>query len=143
VLFSTSDVAAAPLHTQNEKTPSSCNTASNNNMASTGPTGGSSPLHVATRGAFVVPRTGRLFEIAPLGKAGAVVLLSAVVSAALMFGTVQTLTPRPASHSPDFRRRADARGPVADRVAANPIFLNPMRNRIPGHSITPDDARKL
>lgn len=114
-------------------------------MASTGPTGGSSdasPLRVGGRGVFVVPKTGRLFEIPPLGRAGAVVLLSAVAAAAVGFATARTFSPPVPSRSPEFKRRAAALGPVADRVVGGPVFLNPMRNRIPGYCPTPEDARR-
>lgn len=116
-------------------------------MASTGPTGGSSaeaPLRVGARGGvFVVPKTGHFFEV-PLGKAGAVVLLASVVSAGLMFAMGRAFSPEVPSQSPEWRRKADALGPVADRVTENagPVFLNPMRNGIPGYCPTPEDARR-
>jgi hypothetical protein len=115
-------------------------------MASTGPVGGSSadaPLRVAAaRGVFVVPKTGRFFEVSPFGRAGAVLLLASIASAGLMFATTRTFSPEVPSRSPEWRRRSDAIGPVADRVAAGPVFLNPMRNRIPGYCPTPEDARR-
>lgn len=109
-------------------------------MASTGPTGGSAPFRVGARAAFASPppRTGALFEFAPTGRAGAVVLASAVLSAGMLWLTAHSFAP---VHSADWSRRAEAIGPVADRVAAGPVFLNPMRNRIPGHCPTPEDAR--
>lgn len=96
----------------------------------------------ARGGGFYVQKTARLFEIPPLGRAGFVVLASAVASAALMFATARTLSPPVPSRSPEHVRRADAIGPVADRVIGGPIFLNPMRNGIPGHMPTPEDARR-
>lgn len=112
-------------------------------MASTGPTGGSSdasPLRVGARQAFVVPKTGNFFEIPPLGRAGLVLLGASVASAALLFATGRTFSPAVASRSPDFKKKSAAIGPVADRVIGGPVFLNPMRNRIPGSCPTPADA---
>jgi hypothetical protein len=112
-------------------------------MASTGPTGGSSeaaPLRVGARQTFQVPKTGAFFEIPPLGRLGLVILGSSVVSAALLFATGRTFSPAVPSRSPEFKRKAAAIGPVADRVIGGPVFLNPMRNRIPGRYMTPADA---
>lgn len=96
----------------------------------------------ARGGGFCVPKTGRLFEIPPLGRAGFVVLASAVASGALMFATARVFSPPVPSRSRDFQRKAEQIGPVADRVIGGPVFLNPIRNRIPGHMPTPEDARR-
>ena len=45
-----------------------------------------------------------------------------------------------ASRAPEWKQKAEALGPVADRVIGGPVFLNPMRNGIPGHCPTPADA---
>lgn len=114
-------------------------------MVSTGSSSGALPLRVgSTRGGgtFVVPRTGRLFEIPPLGRAGALVLLSCVASAGLMFAAGRTFSPLVPSRDKELRRKAEALGPVAQRVCSGPIFLNPIRNGIPGYMPTPEDARR-
>jgi hypothetical protein len=118
-----------------------------NNMSSHGPAGGSSeasPFRVGgARGTFVVPKTGNFFEIPPLGRAGALVILSAVVSAGFLFAAGRTFSPPVPSRDPSFRRKAAAIGPVAERVCDKPVFLNPIRNRIPGYTPTPEDVRRI
>ncbi|GBF95451.1 hypothetical protein Rsub_08413 [Raphidocelis subcapitata] len=46
----------------------------------------------------------------------------------------------PASFSPEFQAAAERIGPVAERTSAPPVFLNPIRRRIPGHLRGPDDV---
>jgi len=106
-----------------------------------------SPIRVgSTRGGgtFVIPpRTGRLFEFSPTGRIGAIVLLSCVASAGLMAAAERAFSPTPPpSREEEFVRKAEALGPVAQRICAEPIFLNPMRNGIPGYTPTPADARR-
>lgn len=44
------------------------------------------------------------------------------------------------SMEPEFQDAARRIGPVAERTAAPPVFLNPITNRIPGWCVGPDDV---
>jgi hypothetical protein len=48
-------------------------------------------------------------------------------------------TPPARRQSPEFQARTARVGPVAERTDATPVFLNPIRNRIPGHLRGPND----
>eukprot|EP00877_Chromochloris_zofingiensis_P008336 jgi/Chrzof1/3756/Cz13g07220.t1 len=48
----------------------------------------------------------------------------------------------PKSLTPEFQAEARRIGPVAERVAGPPVFLDPIRHRIPGYIRGPEDLKE-
>uniref|UniRef100_A0A7S0RSR8 Uncharacterized protein n=1 Tax=Chlamydomonas leiostraca TaxID=1034604 RepID=A0A7S0RSR8_9CHLO len=88
------------------------------------------------------PRTGRILEVSAaylLPRVGMVLGLAGLVwGANQKFLWVQ----KPASVTPEFLEEVKRIGPVAQRVNAPPVFLNPFTNRIPGSARGPEDLKK-
>jgi len=88
------------------------------------------------------PRSGKIFEIPGsylLPRIAGILALSGLVwYTAPHF----TWTKKPGTLDPAFQAEAARIGNVAQRVNGPPVFLNPIRNRISGNIVGPEDLKK-
>jgi hypothetical protein len=74
-------------------------------------------------------KPGQILEV-PFMKLPARALALACAASLLTYWlNVKLFASTPESRTPEFRAKAAQVGPVAERTAAPPVFLNPMRNR--------------